>query len=91
MRGSTASDDRIFYAPKYMLVKIRDGPTSEVILPGLPQGVVPMEPVEFTYREAGRKYNEQGGWVKLLQFAATLADAITDYKAQESTYYTEPI
>jgi len=49
-----------------------------------------MEPVEFTYREGGRKTNRQGRWVKLLQFAATLAYAITDYKAQGSTY-TEPI
>src|SRR5579859_6938305 len=73
-----------------MLVQIRDGPASELRLPGLPQGVVPMAPIEFTYREGGRKSNRQGRWVKLSQFAATLAYAITDYKAQGSTY-TEPI
>jgi hypothetical protein len=49
-----------------------------------------MEPVEFTYREGGCKTNRQGRWVKLLQFATTLAYAITDYKAPGSTY-TEPI
>ena len=49
-----------------------------------------MEPVEFTYREAGRRYNREGRWVKLRQFPATLAYAITDYKAQGSTY-KEPI
>jgi hypothetical protein len=42
-------DDCIFHPPQYMLVKIRDGPGSEIQLPGLPQGVMPMEPVEFTY------------------------------------------
>ena len=83
-------DNRIFYPPQYMLVKIRDGPESEVRLPGLPQGVVAMEPVEFTYREGGRRYNREGRWVKLQQFPATLAYAITDYKAQGSTY-KEPI
>lgn len=69
-----------------MLVQIRDGPASELRLPGFPQGVVPMAPIEFTYREGGRKTNHQGRWVKLSQFAATLAYAITDYKAQGSTY-----
>ena len=86
----STGDDRIFHPPQYMLVKIRNGPASELRLPGLPQGVVPMAPVEFTYREGGHKTNRQGRWVKLLQFAATLAYAITDYKAQGSTY-TEPI
>ena len=46
--------------------------------------------MEFTYREGGCKTNRQGRWVKLLQFAATLAYAITDYKAPGSTYI-EPI
>jgi len=73
-----------------MLVKIRDGPASELRLPDLPQGVVLMAPIEFTYREGGHKTNRQGRWVKLSQFAATLAYVITDYKAQGSTY-TEPI
>ena len=45
---------RIFRPPKYMLVKIKDGPASQILFPNLPQGVVPMEPVEFTYREARR-------------------------------------
>jgi hypothetical protein len=83
-------DNRIFYPPQYMLVKIRDGSASEVRLPDLPQGVVTMEPVEFTYREEGRRYNCEGRWVKLRQFPTTLAYAITDYKAQASTY-KEPI
>ena len=30
------SDNHIFYPPQYMLVKIRDGPASELRLPGLP-------------------------------------------------------
>jgi len=47
-----------------------------------------MEPVDFTYIEGSHQYNCQGRWVKLLQFAATLAYAITDYKAQGSTYTT---
>jgi hypothetical protein len=49
-----------------------------------------MAPIEFTYREGGRKTNRKGRWVKLSQFAGTLAYAITDYKAQGSTY-KEPI
>lgn len=84
------TDGRMFHPPKYMLVKIKDGPAREVQLPGMPQGVVPLEPVEFTYREAGRRFNRQGKWVTLSQFPATLAYAITDYKAQASTY-TDPI
>jgi hypothetical protein len=89
MRGSIGND-RIFCVPKYMLVKLRDGPAGGLILPGLPRGILPMEPVEFTYGEAVRKYYRQGRWVKLLHLAATLAHAITDYKEQGSTY-TEPI
>jgi hypothetical protein len=89
-RNATTADGRIFCCPKYMLVKLRDGPACELRLPGLPQGVVPMTPIEFTYREGGRRHNRQGKWAKLSQFAATLAYAITDYKAQGSTY-TEPI
>jgi hypothetical protein len=89
-RRESTSDDRIFYPPKYILVKLRDGPASNIVLPGLPQGVVPMEPIEFTYREGGRKFNRQGRWIKFSQFPVTLAYAITDYKAQGSTY-REPI
>ena len=84
------TDSRMFHSPKYMLVKIKDGPAKEVQLPGMPRGVVPLEPIEFTYREAGRRFNRQGKWVTLLQFPATLAYAITDYKVQGGTY-SEPI
>jgi hypothetical protein len=85
-RRETTSDAQVFYPPKYMLVKIQDGPASEVTIPGLPVGVVLIEPIEFTYREGGRRYNRQGRWIKLLQFPVTLGYAITDYKAQGSTY-----
>ena len=75
--------DRIFHPPQYMLVKILDGPVSELMLSGLPRGVVLMAPVEFTHREGGRKTNRQGRWVKLSQFEATLAYAITDYSTRQ--------
>jgi len=56
----SAGDDRIFDPPQYMLVQFRDGPASELRLPGLCQGVVLMAPIEFTYREGGRRTNRQG-------------------------------
>src|SRR5271167_4939140 len=56
----SAGDDRIFDPPQYMLVHFRDGPASELRLPGLCQGVVLMAPIEFTYREGGRRTNRQG-------------------------------
>lgn len=72
-------DDQVVYPPPYMLVRIVEGPGSEVQLPDLPQGVVPLAPVKFTVNEKSRS-------VTLLQFPVTLGYAITDYKCQGSTY-----
>jgi hypothetical protein len=46
-------DDRVVYPPPYMLVQIVEGPGSEVKLPDLPRGVVPLAPVKFTVNEKG--------------------------------------
>ena len=73
------NSDRIIYPPPYMLVRIIEGPGSDVKLPDLPRGVVPLTPVKFTVNEKGRS-------VTLLQFPVTLGYAITDYKCQGSTY-----
>ena len=69
-----------FAAPDYMLVRIPVGPGSDFqISPAYPVGVVPLEPVEFTFDDHGRK-------VKLRQFPVTLGYTLTDYKCQGSTF-----
>lgn len=72
-------DIQILYPPPYMLVRVLEGPGSDVQLPDLPIGVVPLTPIKFTVNEKGRS-------VTLLQFPVTLGYAITDYKCQGSTY-----
>jgi len=62
-----------------MLIKLREGPGASVVLPGLPPGVLPLEPVQFKYKRHGR-------WARLLQFPVVLAYAITDFKCQGSTF-----
>ena len=69
----------ILSAPQYMLVKLRSEETV-VQIEGLPPDVVPIWPESFRYN-AGH-----GRWVRLLQFPATLAYAISDYKCQGQTY-----
>lgn len=86
----TDSDSRAFHPPKYMLVKMKDAPANEIQLSELPRGVVPLEPVQFTHRQGGRKKDSHGRWAELIQFSVTLGYAITDYKAQGSTF-REPI
>lgn len=72
-------DNQIIRPPSYMLVRIVEGPGSDIQLSDLPTGVVPLTPVKFTVNEKGRS-------VTLLQFPVTLGYAITDYKCQGSTY-----
>src|SRR5437762_2161467 len=62
-----------------MLVRILEGSGSTIKLPDMREGVVPLEPVRFTFNERGRS-------VTLVQFPVTLGYAITDYKCQGSTY-----
>jgi hypothetical protein len=62
-----------------MLIKLQERPGASVIVPGLPPGVLPLEPVQFKYRQHGR-------WARLLQFPVVLAYAITDFKCQGSTF-----
>jgi hypothetical protein len=62
-----------------MLIKLREQPGASVLIPGLPIGVLPLEPVQFKYRRHGR-------WARLLQFPVVLAYAITDFKCQGSTF-----
>ena len=61
-----------------MLVKVED--KLNISIPGLPPSVVPIAPVQFTYRIRPNKY------VKLRQFPVTLAFAITDFKCQGQTF-----
>jgi PIF1-like helicase len=74
-----SGDGKVLHPPPYMLVRIVEGPGSDVQLPNLAKGVVPLTPVKFTVNEKGRS-------VTLLQFPVTLGYAITDYKCQGSTY-----
>jgi len=61
-----------------MLIKLREEPGASVLIPGLPTGVLPLEPIRFKYQRHGR-------WACLLQFPVVLAYAITDFKCQGST------
>ena len=63
-----------------MLVKLLHNPGFAISLPGLPQNVVPIEPVTFTYSKP------QAGKVTMEQFPVTLAYSITDYKCQGKTF-----
>jgi hypothetical protein len=63
--------------PEYILVKVQD---LQLQLPGLPYGIVPLQPVTFTW-SAGRHRS-----VKMQQFPVTLAYAMTDYKCQGQTF-----
>jgi len=60
-----------------MLVKV---PDKGISIPGLPPDVVGIEPKRFPYSPG------PGRSVSLLQFHATLAYSITDYKCQGQTY-----
>jgi len=70
---------QVIRPPKYMLVRVLEGPGSEITLPGLPPGVVPIEPITFRFSDHGR-------YVRLSQFPVTLGYTITDYKCQGSTF-----
>lgn len=63
--------------PEYILVKVQD---LQLQLPSLLYGIVPLQPVIFTW-SAGRCCS-----VKMQQFPVTLAYAMTDYKCQGQTF-----
>ena len=63
--------------PAYMLVKIDD---RSIQLPGLPAGIVPLQPQSTSYSPSPNK------GVKLFQFPVTLGYAVMDWKCQGKTY-----
>ena len=63
--------------PEYMLVEL---PNKNFQLDGLPPGVFPLTPVQYTSNL------RNGRSTTLKQFPVTLAYAITDYKCQGQTY-----
>jgi hypothetical protein len=66
--------------PDYILVKVLEGPATDISILGLPQGVFPLKPETFKVKIKGEDP------VKLTQFPISLAYAITDFKCQGSTY-----
>jgi hypothetical protein len=54
-------------------------PNLDVVLPGLPSSVFPIQAKTFTYRSGKRE-------ATLHQFPVTMAYAITDYKCQSMTF-----
>jgi len=77
--GVPIKDEVIRTLPAYMLIRLNDDVGVPVALPGLPFGVVAIEPCETTFR------NENGS-VTFLQFPVSLAFAITDYRCQGQTF-----
>src|SRR5436190_8722661 len=74
----TQSKGSITSPPAYILVKVDD--KLNISISRLPPSVVPIAPVQFTYKIRPNKY------VKLRQFPVTLAFAITDFKCQGQTF-----
>ena len=63
-----------------MLIKLNHDVGVQVAIPGLPPSVIGIEPVSLTYNpNNGKKFT-------YIQFPATLAYAITDYKCQGQTF-----
>ena len=65
-----------FHPPDYMLMTC---PNLDIMLPGLPRSVLPIQAKTFTYRSGKRQ-------ATFYQFPVTLAYAITDYKCQSLTF-----
>ena len=73
-------DEIITTLPAYMLIKLKHDIGVHVALPGLPPSVVDIEPASLTYNTGlGKK-------ITYIQFPATLAYAIRDYKCQGQTF-----
>ena len=77
--GVPIKDEVIRTLPAYMLIRLDHDIGVPVALPGLPFGVVAIEPCETTFR------NENGS-VTFRQFPVSLAFAITDYRCQGQTF-----
>ena len=63
-----------------MLIKLTHDIGVQVTIPGLPPSVIGIEPVPLTYNDNHDKK------FTYIQFPATLAYAITDYKCQGQTF-----
>lgn len=74
-----ARSTKITTLPSYMLVKLPES-KNLIQIPGLPPGVVPLEPVQFRYSAGHSRY------AKLRQFPVTVGYAITDFKCQGQTF-----
>ena len=80
MDGALIHDEIITTFPAYMLIKLKHDIGVHVALPGLPPSVVDIEPASLTYNTGlGKK-------ITYIQFPATLAYAIRDYKCQGQTF-----
>ena len=73
-------DEIITIPPAYMLIKLNHDVGVQVTIPGLPPSVISIEPVLLTYNAGHDKK------MTYIQFPATLAYAITDYKYQGQTF-----
>lgn len=62
-----------------MLVRLKHDVGVDVRLPGLPPSVVGIEPTQMTYTKGNKT-------VTFIQFPASLAYAITDYRCQSQTF-----
>lgn len=76
--GIPMEEQFIKMLPAYMLIKVHHDIGVPIHLPGLPPGVLKLEPCLTTC-------NTAEGAVSFLQFPVSLAYAITDYKCQSKT------
>ncbi len=63
-----------------MLIKLKHDVGVQVAIPGLPPSVIGIEPISLTYNA------DHGKKITYIQFPATLAYAIMDYKCQGQTF-----